>query len=143
MRTYTKTTQSVKGATVKMQWHLVDANDKILGRMAVQVAHLLMGKHKPEYVDYLNMGDSVVIINASGVKVTGRKETDKIYTRYSGFPGGLKEITYDRMKAHRPSEILRRAVIGMLPKNKLRKHRIKNLYVFQGQDHPFQHKFTS
>ena len=135
------TTKSTKIKQIKREWHLIDAQDKILGRLATEIAQLLIGKTKPYFVYHLDCGDFIVVINAKKVKVTGKKEDQKIYQRYSGYPGGLKEEPLSKLRERRPEEIIRRAVSGMLPKNKLRKQRLKRLYVFAGPDHQYGKKF--
>ncbi|MEE2841232.1 MAG: 50S ribosomal protein L13, partial [Chloroflexota bacterium] len=110
-------------------WQVLDASDQILGRLATQVAMLLMGKHKPNYVPHMLSGDFVVVINASQIKVTGAKAQQKIYKRYSQYPGTLKEIPYERMQERFPERIIEMAVKGMLPKNKLGRRMLKRLKV--------------
>ena len=134
------TTRSTKAKDIKRSWHLIDAKEKILGRLAVKIARFLIGKEKPYFVSYLDCGDFVVIINAKKIKVTGKKEEQKIYTRYSGYPGGLKKETLKHLRERKPEEIIRRAVSGMLPKNKLRKQRLKRLYVYADEKHPYKNK---
>ena len=121
---------------VKKNWHYADASNKVLGRFATEIVKLLMGKHKAEYAPNQNLGDKVVITNAEKIQVTGKKLTDKIYRHYTGFPGGLREETLGKLKDRKPEEVLRKAIMGMLPKNKLRKDRIKNLYIYKGSEHP-------
>src|SRR5260221_4607274 len=113
---------------IKRDWHLVDAKDQTLGRLATGIAKTLMGKNKPSFVPYLDNGDFVVIINAAEIKVSGKKPAQKVYTRHSGFPGGLKQETYSDLQKRRPTEILRHAIKGMLPKTKLSYKMIKKLY---------------
>ena len=117
-------------------WQVLDASDQILGRLATQVAMLLMGKHKPNYVPHMLSGDFVVVINASQIKVTGAKAQQKIYKRYSQYPGTLKEIPYERMQERFPERIIEMAVKGMLPKNKLGHRMLKRLKVYGGPEHP-------
>ena len=117
-------------------WQVLDASDQILGRLATQVAMLLMGKHKPSYVPHMLSGDFVVVINASQIKVTGAKAQQKIYKRYSQYPGTLKEIPYERMQERFPERIIEMAVKGMLPKNKLGRRMLKRLKVYGGPEHP-------
>lgn len=126
---------------VERHWHLIDAEDQILGRMATRIAGLLMGKDKVEYVPYLDLGDYVVVINTKGVAVTGKKEKQKIYYRYSGYPGGLRKETLRELRERKPEEIIRRAVKGMLPKNKLQMPRMARLHIFAGAEHPYGDKF--
>lgn len=122
-------TNSFSAKDIKRQTHTIDASGKILGRLATEIAKLLMGKNKPSFVPYLDNGDFVVVTNASGVKVTGKKTTDKKYVRHSGYPGGLKVETYDKLLVRRPEAIIEHAVKGMLPKNRLGRAMIKKLKV--------------
>ncbi|KAF8589643.1 60S ribosomal protein L23 [Ramaria rubella] len=115
-------------------WHHVDASERILGKLADRIAIVLMGKHKPIYDPSSDCGDYVVVTNASKVKVTGRKEQQKVYRHHTMFPGGLKEIKYREMKLKKPDEIIRQAVSGMLPKNKLRDRRLERLRIFANDD---------
>lgn len=139
----THATTAIKAKDIKRNWHLIDAGGHVLGRVASKAARLLIGKHKVNYEPHLDMGDNVVIVNCSEVVITGRKNEQKIYTRYSGYPGGLKNISYQKMKEERPYEIIRRAVMGMLPKNKLRDRRITRLYIYQDEKHPYTDKFIN
>lgn len=123
-------------------WHLIDVKNKILGRIATQIALKLTGKSKPYFVRNMDCGDHVVVINAKFVSVTGKKEKDKLYSNYSGFPGGLKSKALWQVRKEKPQELIRHAVMGMLPKNKLRDRLITRLYVYPGQDHPHNDKFT-
>ncbi|KAI9591668.1 50S ribosomal protein L13 [Syncephalis fuscata] len=118
-------------------WHLVDANERVLGRMATRIAITLMGKHKPIYDPASDCGDYVVVINARKVAVSGRKAEQKLYRHHSGYPGGLKEIPYERMMERKPDDIIRKAVSGMLPKNRLRDVRLKRLLIFPDETHPY------
>jgi len=120
---------------ISRKWWLVDAKGKILGRLATEIAKLLMGKDKPEYTPHLDMGDFVVVINAHKVRVTGGKEKKKIYYHHSGYPGGLKQRTFEELMERNPEEIIWRAVKGMLPKNKLRKKRLKRLKIYVDENH--------
>ena len=133
--------RNTKNPKVKRSWHLVDAKDQILGRLATKIARLLSGKDKVEYVPHLDVGDHVVVVNAKEVAVTGKKEKEKIYYRHSGYPGGLKAETLRELRKRRPEEIIRRAVKGMLPKNKLQKSMLKRLHIFAGKEHPYQDRF--
>jgi len=119
-------------------WHVIDANDAVLGRIASRAAMLLMGKHKPIYVTSLDTGDHVVIINAAKVKLTGGKEGQKLYRRHTGYPGGLIETGARRMRETRPQRMLELAVAGMLPKTKLGKQMYRKLKVYAGEHHPHQ-----
>ena len=117
-------------------WYLIDAKDKILGRLSSQVAKILMGKHKPTWQPHIDMGDNVIIINAAKVAVTGRKEEQKLYYRYSGYPGGLKTENLAALRQRKPEAIVYHAIKGMLPKNRLGAAMLKKLYVYPGEDHP-------
>jgi len=127
-----------KLAEIERKWHLVDAEGKILGRLASRIAQILSGKDKPIYTPHLDVGDFVVVINAEKVKVTGGKEEKKIYYRHTGYPGGLKERTYEELLSKKPQDIIRKAVRGMLPKNKLGRQMFKKLKVYTGSEHPHQ-----
>lgn len=136
-------TYQPKAKEIKREWHLIDAKDKILGRIASQISELLSGKHKPNYVSHLDMGDYAVVVNAKDVRVTGKKEKQKIYYRYSGYPGGLKQETLKEARTKHPERIIELAVLGMLPKNKLRDKRMLRLKVFEGAEHPYKEKFKA
>lgn len=125
-----------KTSDVKREWHLVDAKDKVLGRLASEIAELLIGKHKKEFTPHIDAGDYVVVINASEVAVTGTKEDDKKYYRHSGFPGGMKVRTLSEVRATFPERIIEKAVKNMLPKNKLQSPRMTRMKVFSGAEHP-------
>lgn len=127
-------TRATRAKEVKRSWHLLDAKGRILGRLATEAAQLLMGKDKPNYAPYLDMGDYVVVINAKEVKVTGKKEKQKVYRRYTGYPSGLREETLEQLRNRRPEEIIRHAVKGMLPKGKLGRRMITKLYVYPGSE---------
>lgn len=135
-------TKATKASEIKREWHLIDAKDQILGRMAVKIASLLMGKEKIYLVNYLDCGDYVVVINAENVQVTGRKREQTIFYRHSGYPGGFKEISFKQQMAKDPTQIIRHAVSGMLPKNKLRDMRLARLKIFAGSKHDFEDKFS-
>jgi large subunit ribosomal protein L13 len=135
------TTKSTKASAVSRSWHLVDAKGKVLGRVAVDIASKLIGKNKPYFVRNMDCGDNVVVINAKHFVVTGHKEKEKLYTRYSGFPGGLKTKPLWVVRKEKPQEIIRRAVMGMLPKNKLRNRMITRLFVYPDAEHPYLAKF--
>jgi large subunit ribosomal protein L13 len=120
------------------KWHVVDATDQVLGRVASKAALLLMGKHKPIYTTFLDTGDHVVIVNAEKIRLTGRKDEQKIYRRHSGYPGGLSEVNIAKVRATRPTRILEQAIAGMLPKNKLGKQMYRKLKVYAGDKHPHQ-----
>ncbi|PIS08736.1 50S ribosomal protein L13 [Candidatus Beckwithbacteria bacterium CG10_big_fil_rev_8_21_14_0_10_34_10] len=137
------TTYSPKLKDIKREWHLVDLKARILGRVASEIAQLLIGKHKVYYVSHLDCGDYVVCLNASKIKVSGGKEDKKIYYRHSGYPGGLKEVTFRQQMEKNPRKIIEMAIKNMLPKNKLRDKRMARLKVFSGQNHNFEDKFSS
>lgn len=124
-------------------WHLFDAQGQVIGRLASRVAPLLMGKHKTSYAPHMHSGDHVVIINAAKIKSTGRKETQKKYYHYSGYPGGLTTTPLEKLRLSHPDRILKFAVSGMLPKNKLRDRMLRNLHIFVDSMHPYQDKFKS
>ncbi len=128
---------------IKHDWHLMDANKEILGRMASKIAILLMGKHKSTYAPHMVSGDHVVVINAEKIKVTGRKETQKNYYRHSGYPGGFRVTTLGKLREEHPERIIINAVSGMLPDNKLQALMLKNLHVYEGSVHPYINKFKS
>lgn len=125
-----------KASEVQRDWYVVDATDQVLGRLSTQIATLLRGKHKPTFTPYIDGGDFVVVVNAEKVRVTGRKEDQKMYYRHSGYPGGFKQITYRRMMQSHPDRIIRFAVKGMIPKNRLGRQIISKLKVYAGPTHP-------
>ena len=131
-------TYSTKASDIKRQWHVVDASGKVLGRLASETARLLMGKHKTIYVPHLDTGDYVIIINASQVRVTGRKAKQKVYYRHSGYPGGLKTTSYEKMMQTHPTRVLEHAIKGMLPHNRLGAAMFKKLKVYAADSHPHQ-----
>lgn len=137
-----KQTQSTKISEIKREWHLLDVKDKILGRSASDIALLLMGKNKPNFVRNLDCGDYVVVTNAKDIKTTGTKEGSKTYSRHSGYPGGFKQETLSELRSRRPEEIIKRAVSGMLPQNKLKAKMLKRLYVFAQEEHTYKDKFN-
>lgn len=124
-----------KKTEIKQNWYLVDAEGRILGRLASKIAQVLSGKNKPIYTPFLDTGDFVVVINAKKVKVTGNKEKKKIYYHYSGYPGGMKEIVYEKLLEKKPALIIQKAVKGMLPKSKLGRKMIKKLKIYAGTEH--------
>jgi large subunit ribosomal protein L13 len=126
------------GKAIERKWHILDADNAILGRVATKAARILMGKHKPSYTPFLDTGDHVIILNASKVRLTGSKEDQKIYRTHSGYPGGLKETPARKMRSARPERMLELAVIGMLPKTKLGKQMYRKLNVYAGDRHPHQ-----
>lgn len=121
---------------IDKKWHFIDAGDKILGKLASDIAVLLMGKNKAVYSPNEELGDKVVVTNVEKIAITGNKLTNKVYQRYTGYPGGLRTETLKSLKERRPTEVLRKAVKGMLPKNKLLKERMSNLYIYKGSEHP-------
>ncbi len=137
-----KQTKSTKIKDVKREWVLFDVKDQILGRTASDIALVLMGKNKANFVRNLDLGDYVVVINAKEVKVTGNKETLKKYYRHSGYPGGFRMDTYKELKTRNPEEIIRHAVAGMLPQNKLKAKMLKRLYIFKEAEHTYGDKFN-
>ena len=120
---------------VKRKWYLVDATDKTLGRLSSKIASMLRGKHKPIFTPHVDCGDYVVVINAEKVKVTGKKLEDKEYKRHSGYPGGLKTVTLEKMLEEKPEDVMIHAVKGMLPKGKLGRQMLKKLRVYKGAEH--------
>src|SRR5258708_1894750 len=131
-------TQFPSEPAIVRAWHVVDAENMVLGRIATQIAMILMGKHKPIYTPFIDTGDHVIVINAGKIRLTGSKETQKIYRTHSGYPGGLKEIQAKKVRATRPIRLIEEAVKGMLPKNKLGKHMYRKLKVYAGDRHPHQ-----
>ena len=127
-----------KEQEVTKSWYLVDAADKVLGRLATQIAMRLRGKHKPIFTPHADTGDFVVVVNADKVAMTGKKWDNKFYYRYSGYTGGLKEISAKKLAEKKPEDILRFAVKGMLPKNSLGRRQLKKLKIYAGPDHPHQ-----
>lgn len=134
--------RSPKGNEIKHDWHLLDVKEKTLGRIATEIASLLMGKSKPYFVRNLDCGDYVVVINAKVVKVTGNKEKNKNYYRHSGYPGGFRQETLGELRQRKPTEILKHAVSGMLPDNRLKDRLLTRLLVFEGPEHTYQEKFA-
>ena len=131
-------TYSTRSSDLTPQWHVIDASGKTLGRLASAVATLLMGKHKPIYTPNLNTGDFVIVVNAAKVRVTGNKAQQKVYYRHSGYPGGLKSVTLERMMQTHPTRVIEYAVKGMLPHNRLGRDMLRRLKVYAGDTHPHQ-----
>jgi large subunit ribosomal protein L13 len=129
-------TYSPKPGDINRVWHVVDATDLPLGRLASQVATILRGKHKPTYAPHMDGGDFVIVVNAEKVAVTSNKSQTKIYYRHSGYPGGIKAETFENLRERRPEAIIERAVTGMLPKNKLGRQMARKLKVYAGPNHP-------
>jgi large subunit ribosomal protein L13 len=121
---------------IERHWHLIDAEDTVLGRLASKAAMMLQGKHKPSYTPFLDTGDHVVVVNAAKVRLTGRKEEQKLYRRHSGYPGGLTETSARKVRAVRPERMVEEAIQGMLPKTKLGKQMYRKLQVYAGPKHP-------
>jgi len=134
MRTHVAKGREAESLTIGENWFVVDAQGQVLGRLATRIARILIGKDKPNFTPYLDCGDHVVVINAEQIKLTGNKIDQKLYRHHSGYPGGLKEIPIRVMLQRRPEEVLREAVLGMLPKNKLRARRAKKLRVYAGSE---------
>ena len=134
---------NIKNKDIERKWHLIDAQNKILGRLSSEVAMHLMGKNKVLYTPYLDTGDFVVVINAQQVSLSGKKENQKKYYRHSGYPGGLYVKTAAQIKNQKPEELIKNAVIGMLPKTKLGKIMLKKLYIFPETSHPYKDKFNN
>ncbi len=131
-------TISTKPAEVRREWYVVDATDKILGRLASEVAFRLRGKHKPEFTPHVDTGDYIVVVNAEKVKVTGNKEQNKLYQHHTGFPGGIKTINLAKLRIKAPEQIIEKAVKGMLPKGPLGRAMFKKLKVYNGAEHKHQ-----
>ena len=129
-------TLSMRAQDVRCAWYVVDAENKTLGRLASAIALRLRGKHKPEYTPHVDTGDYVIVVNADKVRVTGNKETDKIYYRHSGYPGGIKSISLNKLRATHPERIIEKAVKGMLPRNPLGRAVFRKLKVYAGPAHP-------
>ena len=131
-------TISANKATVQKEWVVVDATDQVLGRLGAKVAKLLRGKYKPSFTPHVDCGDNVIVINASQVKLTGNKLQDKEYIRHTGYPGGQRIETAEGLMAKKPIKVIENAVKGMLPKNRLGSALFRNLYVFEGSEHPHE-----
>ena len=138
MDTLSYKTASVNKATAEKAWVIVDADSKILGRLSSGIAKVIRGKNKPAYSPHVDCGDNVIVINADKVKLTGKKWTDKVYVTHTGYPGGQREATPLQLKAKSSALLVERAVRGMLPKNRLGRQMFKNLYVYEGAEHPHE-----
>ncbi len=136
-----QTTVATKMKEIKRAWHLIDAKGEVLGRLASKIAVLLIGKSKPYFIRHLDCGDQVVVINAAHIITTGKKEKNKSYSRHSGYPGGYKTITLEKVRHESPLLIIQKAVKGMLPQNKLRDRMLTRLYLFKDSDHNLGAKF--
>ena len=128
-------TYTAKPADIKQDWYIVDASGKTLGRLATEIARRLRGKHKPQYTPHMDTGDYIVVINARDVRVTGRKATDKMYYSHSEFPGGLKSISFNKLREKKPELIIEKAVKGMLPRGPLGRQMFRKLRVYAGAEH--------
>src|SRR6266536_322106 len=131
-------TWNAKPGEIERQWYLVDAEGKTLGRLATEIAETLRGKRKPQYTPHIDTGDFVVVVNAEKIAVTGKKREEKIYYRHSGYPGGLRERTLGEELERRPTEVLRKAVKGMLPRNRLARRQLTKLKIYAGPEHPHE-----
>ena len=129
-------TFSAKAGDVHHDWFVVDADNKTLGRLSAEIAHRLRGKHKPEYTPHMDIGDYIVVVNCEKIRVTGKKQTDKMYHHHTGYPGGLKSYSFEKLLERAPERILQRAVKGMLPRNPLGLVMFKKLKVYVGPEHP-------
>ncbi|MBA55787.1 MAG: 50S ribosomal protein L13 [Pseudomonadales bacterium] len=129
-------TFSAKPESVERDWYVVDATDKTLGRLATEIARRLRGKHKPIYTPHVDTGDYIVVINAEKVRVTGNKRTDKMYYRHTEYPGGIKEISFDKLMDRKPEQAIEKAVKGMMPRNPLGRAMLGKLKVYAGAEHP-------
>ena len=129
-------TQVAKKHEVTRDWYLVDVDSKVLGRVATEIANVLRGKNKPTFTPSVDTGDFVIVVNVEKIALTGNKLADKMYYSHSGFPGGLKEITAGKLIEKKPADLLKKAVKGMLPKNKLARHMLKKLKIYSGATHP-------
>ena len=127
-----------KPSDIEKTWYVIDAEGQTLGRLATEAATLLRGKHKPTFTPHIDTGDYVIIINAEKIEVTGKKRKDKIYRHYTGFPGGVREVSFERLLEKKPEEIVRHAVKGMMPNGRLGRQMYKKLKVFKGPEHPHQ-----
>ena len=123
---------------VERKWYVVDAEGQTLGRLATRIAAVLRGKNKAQYTPHVDTGDFVVVVNADRIEVTGRKSEQKIYYRHTGYPGGLKEVSYERMMDRKPTEVVRKAVWGMMPKSRLARAQFKKLKIYAGAEHPHE-----
>ena len=138
MDTQSYKTVSLNAATVKKEWVVIDATDLVLGRLASRVALVLRGKNKPGFTPHVDCGDNVIVVNAEKVALKGKKMTNRVYSRYTGYPGGQRFTTPREILAKRPEELIRRSVRGMLPKNRLGSKILDNLYIYAGPEHPHQ-----
>ena len=138
MDTLSYKTVSANSATVEKNWVIVDADSQVLGRLSSEVAKVIRGKHKPGYTPHVDCGDNVIVINADKIRLTGKKWTDKVYIRHTGYPGGQRSRTAKELKAKSSTLLVENAVRGMLPKNRLGRALFNNLYVYEGSEHPHE-----
>jgi large subunit ribosomal protein L13 len=136
-------TYQPKQGEIKREWHLIDAKDQVLGRISTQIANLLMGKNKVTFSTHMDSGDNVVVLNAEKVTLTGQKTSQKVYRSHSGYPGGFKEVSFDKMFEKHPERIIEHAVSGMLPDNRLKSKRLKRLIIVIGSKNPYEKKFVA
>ena len=129
-------TYMAKPGEVEQQWRLVDANGKVIGRLATDIARILMGKHRPTYTPHVDTGDYIVVVNAEKIKVTGNKSAEKVYHHHTGYPGGIKSISFSKLIDKAPERIIEKAVKGMMPKNKLSRSMMMKLKIYAGSEHP-------
>ena len=138
MTSTTSRTYTPRASEIERHWYVVDADGQTLGRLASRVAFVLEGKHKPGYATHIDTGDHVIVLNASRVAVKGDKQQSKVYARHSGYPGGLRQETLGELLARRPEEVIRRAIKGMLPRNRLGAQQLRKLKVYAGAEHPHE-----
>ena len=135
-------TTTIKANDIKREWHLIDLNNQVLGRVTTEIATKLIGKNKVAFSPNLDVGDYVVCINAAGIKITGNKANDKMYQHHTMYPGGLREINFNDLMEKDPRKVILHAISGMLPKNKLRDERLKRLKIFVDANHPYEQQLT-
>lgn len=138
MDTQSYKTVSLNAATVQKEWVVIDATDLALGRLAARLARIIRGKHKPGFTPHVDCGDNVIVVNAEKIYLSGNKMTEREHVRYTGYPGGQRTITPEKVLQKKPTELVRRAVKGMLPKNRLGAQLLRNLFVYAGPEHPHQ-----
>lgn len=131
-------TYMARPGTVDRKWYVVDAEGQTLGRLASEIAKILRGKNKPAYTPHVDTGDFVVVVNAEKIQVSGRKAEQRLFRRHTGYPGGLREVSYEQMLARKPDEILRKAVYGMMPRTRLARKQFKKLKIYAGPEHPHE-----
>ncbi|MDR2424275.1 MAG: 50S ribosomal protein L13 [Prevotellaceae bacterium] len=138
MNTLSYKTVSANALTVNKSWYVIDATDMVLGRLASRIALVLRGKNKPDYTPHVDCGDNVIVINADKIRLTGKKKTDKVYVRHTGYPGGQRFATPQQLLSRKPCAVVETAVKGMLPKNRLGSQLFRNLYVYAAGEHPHE-----